>query len=51
VSVSVSVRLKQRATTFNGGVVGHVNSSYSVIQKNCVQSESFGRVFFVDEAM
>ncbi len=40
-------RLKEGAASSNGGVVGRVAAGYSVIN-NCVQSESFGRVF-VDE--
>jgi hypothetical protein len=40
-------RLKEGAASSNGGVVGWVAAGYSVIN-NCVQSESFGRVF-VDE--
>ncbi len=40
-------RLKEGAASSNGGMVGRVASGYSVIN-NCVQSESFGRVF-VDE--
>ena len=42
-------RLKEGAASSNGGVVGLVAPGYSVIN-NCVQSESFGRVF-VDEAV
>ena len=42
-------RLKQDAASSNGGMVGQVAPGYSVSQ-NCVQSESFGRVF-VDEAV
>ena len=45
VSVSVSLdefrRLKQRATSFNGGVVGLVNSSYSVRANHSVESSSW----------
>ncbi len=40
-------RLKEGAASSNGGVVDEVAPGYSVSQ-NCVQSESFGRVF-VDE--
>jgi hypothetical protein len=42
-------RLKEGAASSNGGLVGRVAAGYSVIN-NCVQSESFGRVF-VDEAV
>ena len=42
-------RLKEAAASSNGGVVGRVAPGYSAIN-NCVQSESFGRVF-VDEAV
>jgi WD40 repeat protein len=42
-------RLKEGAASSNGGVVGRVAPGYSVIN-NCVQSESFGRVF-VDEVV
>ena len=41
--------MKEGAASSNGGVVGRATSGYSVIH-NCVQSESFGRVF-VDEAV
>jgi WD40 repeat protein len=37
-------RLEEGAASSNGGVVGRVAPGYSVIN-NCVQSESFGRVF------
>ena len=40
-------RLKEDAASFNGGVADRIAPGYSVFQ-NCVQSESFGRVF-VDE--
>jgi hypothetical protein len=40
-------RLKEGAASSYGGVVGQVALGYSKFQ-NCVQSESFGRVF-VDE--
>ena len=43
------VRLREGAASSNGGVVGLVAPGYSVIN-NCVQSESFGRVF-VDEVV
>jgi WD40 repeat protein len=42
-------RLKEGVASSNGGVVGRVSPGYSVIN-NCVQSESFGRVF-VDEVV
>ena len=42
-------RLKEGAASSNVGGVGRVAPGYSVIN-NCVQSESFGRVF-VDEAV
>jgi hypothetical protein len=42
-------RLREGAASFSGCTVGQVAPGYSVIH-NCVQSESFGRVF-VDEAV